>query len=1080
MGMHGNLEFHARKDRALVEYGYWTKKPAAHFTYTFENFFHPFVSELIEQLNRTSLPGLFDPVFQESLAIKFFDKFYAGRAGEFVTVKSFPKELDLQAGGPYANYNWELLFHVPLTIAVHLSKNQRFAEARHWFHYIFDPTSNDAATPVPQRFWKFLAFRRPGRPQQIDEQLANLSTPAPETVKLLEGLEAIRNDPFQPHKVARTRQLAYQYYVVMKYLDNLIAWGDHCFQQDTVESITEATQLYVLAANLLGHRPQRIPRFGAVRPKTFAELKKRGLDPLGNALVELEGKFPLNLGTPRVEQGDPEASGPLFGIGRTLYFCIPRNEKMLSYWDTVGDRLFKIRHCMNLEGVVRQLALYDPPIDPGMLVKAAAAGIDVSAVVSGLHQPLSPVRPLMLIQQALELCTELRGLGAALLSTIEKGDTEQLAALRQGHEIRIQQRQQDVRFLQWASAQEATKSLLVSRGAALERLNYYQRLLDLPPDPGAPETLPVSFDGLKLDESNFAAAYNALVGQYDKQVARQGFPALHRATGGRARLLLNNNEDEEFEHLKRARDTGLLSSAAHALAASFVTIPDAKANLHFWGLGGTMDVKVGTALSSVARFAGNVLGIISSWERDQAGMTSRTAGYERRADEWVYQHNLAAHELMQIGRQILTSLIAEQIAFHEYTTLKSTIENAQEVDRFLRSKFSNQELYGWLQGELSRIYYEYYRFASDTARKAERAMKQELLRPEVDDVEYVKFNYWDAGRKGLLSAETLYLDLKRMELAYHENNKREYELTRHVSLRQLDPAALLTLRASGRCELNIPEWLFDLDTPGHYMRRIRSVAVTIPCVVGPYASVGCTLTSTKSSLRTSPLISDGYARTGSEDGRFRDYFSANQSIVTSSGQNDSGLFEPSVRDERLLPFEGAGAVSSWKLELPATFRQFDYRSISDVVLHVRYTAREGGRALRDAALAAVEDILALPDGSGLGVLLSLRHDFPNEWSAFLHGAADFSAVVRRMHFPYLAQGRKITIHGLELFGQTGTDRLQHHSTGGPEVLQAATTALDEDGEFVFTAAADAAGPTQALTRSPAADVWLIVQYTLAP
>ena len=77
--------------------------------------------------------------------------------------------------------------------------------------------------------------------------------------EILNGYDAIRNKPFQPHAVARTRHLAYQYCVVMKYLDNLIAWGDHLFQQDTVESINEATQLYVLAANILGERPQQNP-----------------------------------------------------------------------------------------------------------------------------------------------------------------------------------------------------------------------------------------------------------------------------------------------------------------------------------------------------------------------------------------------------------------------------------------------------------------------------------------------------------------------------------------------------------------------------------------------------------------------------------------------------------------------------------------------------------------------------------------------------------------------------------------------------------------------------------------------------
>jgi Tc toxin complex TcA C-terminal TcB-binding domain len=70
-----------------------------------------------------------------------------------------------------------------------------------------------------------------------------------------------------------------------------------------------------------------------------------------------------------------------------------------------------------------------------------------------------------------------------------------------------------------------------------------------------------------------------------------------------------------------------------------------------------------------------------------------------------------------------------------------------------------------MQGEISRLYYEYYRFAFDTARKAEQTIKRELMRPEVDATTYVNFNYWDGGRKGLLSGEALYLDLKRMEMA---------------------------------------------------------------------------------------------------------------------------------------------------------------------------------------------------------------------------------------------------------------------------------------------------------------------------
>ncbi len=152
-----------------------------------------------------------------------------------------------------------------------------------WFHYIFDPTANDQSVEPQRRFWKFLAFRKPEHGKTIDEIVRILSIPRPELSYedqlvqdgILKGYMAILNKPFQPHAVARTRHLAYQYSVVMKYLDNLIAWGDHLFQQDTMESINEATQIYVLAANILGERPQRIPPRGTVKAKSFAQLKRR-------------------------------------------------------------------------------------------------------------------------------------------------------------------------------------------------------------------------------------------------------------------------------------------------------------------------------------------------------------------------------------------------------------------------------------------------------------------------------------------------------------------------------------------------------------------------------------------------------------------------------------------------------------------------------------------------------------------------------------------------------------------------------------------------------------------------------------
>lgn len=181
-------------------------------------------------------------------------------------------------------------------------------------------------------------------------------------------------------------------------------------------------------------------------------------------------------------------------------------------------------------------------------------------------------------------------------------------------------------------------------------------------------------------------------------------------------------------------------------------------------------------------------------------------------------------------------------------------------------------------------------------------------------------------------------------------NKREYEITKHVSLALVDPEALLRLKTTGDCFVDLPEALFDLDYPGHYMRRLKSVGITIPAVTGPYSGPDCTLTLLQNSIRDSSDPGAEYERRGSEDERFHDSVTAIQSIVTSSAQNDSGLFGSNLRDEQYLPFEGAGAISRWRIELPPDREAFDLDSISDVVLQLRYTARDGGATLRAAAL----------------------------------------------------------------------------------------------------------------------------------
>ena len=161
-------------------------------------------------------------------------------------------------------------------------------------------------------------------------------------------------------------------------------------------------------------------------------------------------------------------------------------------------------------------------------------------------------------------------------------------------------------------------------------------------------------------------------------------------------------------------------------------------------------------------------------------------------------------------------------------------------------------------------------------------------------------------------------------------------------------------------------------------------------------------------------MQDGqYERVDTEDNRFSDHFGSLQSIVTSSAQNDSGLFETNLHDERYLPFENSGVISEWQLELPANPAnhdpcQFDYETISDVIMHMRYTGREGGGLLRNTAIEHNKALIASAKAAGTTRLFSLRREFPSAWAKFKKQAAidgSFRLIIEFLseHYPFWAQ-----------------------------------------------------------------------------
>ncbi|MGB7208383.1 MAG: neuraminidase-like domain-containing protein [Pyrinomonadaceae bacterium] len=960
----------------------------------FKNYYHPFVCDFAKLLYNPlkGIPALMSRETQLKDSGFSFRQNYVPQPAviETSTEEFYPKEMvDFTPDGAYSPYNWELFFHAPLLIANSLSKNQRFEEARDWYHFIFNPIGVESGVSggsIMSKYWITKPFFETTDPQYVQQRIENI-------MRMLAGDTSIpgfsaqakkdledqvydwRTNPFEPHRIANYRTVAYQKTVVMKYLDNLIAWGDYLFRQDSMESINEATQLYILAAEILGERPRKIPPQVKPPVESFNELEHE-FDTFSNALIEVENLVPPLSG----EESSGSNSAPL----PILYFCIPQNDKLLGYWDTVADRLYKIRHCMNIEGVVRQLALFEPPIDPGALVKAIAGGMDLSSALADLNAPLPLYRFNVLLQKANEVCNDVKALGNALLSALEKKDAEALSLLRQKQEITLLEAVKTVREMQIEEAKGNLAGIKKSKELAEIKKKYYDNREFL----NDGETAAMVLSGISL--------------------------GVHTA-----------------------------GTIMDILGGVLAAIPDF--DLGVSGFGGSPTVKVktgGVSFSKVAELAARGLYQTSTILDKSASIATTMASFQRRMEEWNFQKDLAIKEIEQIDESIATAELRIEIAQKELENHVIQIENSKATDEFMRSKYTNQELYQWQMGQISGVYFQSYKLAYDLAKRAERCFRFEL---GLQDSSYINFGYWDSLKKGLLSGEKLQYDLRRLESAHLEQNRREFELTKHISLAMLDPLALLKLRETGRCFLRFPEEIFDLDYPGHYFRRIKSMSLTLPCVVGPYTTISCTLRLLKNSIRVKTTNGDnGYERNADDNGlpaddeRFVENNIPVKAIAASSGQNDSGVFELSFRDERYLPFEGAGAVSEWSLELfsdlpannpdPANpdygkaLRQFDYNSISDAILHINYTAREDAGPFKNGAVTHLRDYFEQDGETPLVRMFNLRQEFPTEWHRFLNPVdpADGNVLDLEMNqdlFPFRDKEKTLTINRVWLLAR---------------------------------------------------------------
>jgi hypothetical protein len=888
---------------------------------------HPQICEFIRRLNREGLFALLATGAQQLMDTTptYFESEYQPTA--YVATPYPDEKVDFDPSGAYGQYNWELFLYAPMRTWMELLRTYQFLEAERFLKAVVDITSSDSTKPLAERVWQFKPFQT-ADPTRIQDMLESLLyTDAAHLKKKHDMQVAIQEwlrDPYNPHLIARRRLSAYMQAVLMDCCRHYLAAADYEFTRYTMESIPRALQYLIIVVKILGpNRPQPVATPGIVQPETYHTLKTKGhLSPFSEfslAVADLETELPFTHSLPPT----PGSSGAIGSI-LAMYFCIPPDDEWARIWDTVSDRLFKIRHCMNIEGIVQELPLFPEPIDAMLLVEARAKGLDISSILDDFQAPLPHHEFSVMFEKALRMADDVRAFAQRFEALLERSETEGLAQMRIEQEAdwlkNFLRRELVQTQAMHATTREAVEK---TRVATQARLDFYQEQLD------------------------------------------RG---------------LTEGEKSHRDLMSAGRNFEGMAQGVETQASIVAMIPDVST-----GTGGSSFG--GTHLSAAFRAVAGFFHSESGQANYEAAMAALNAQWERRRDEWTLQSRLAALDLQKIDVELLAARIQENVDALRIENHDKTAANTQAVLDFYRQRFFNSEQYRLIAEDLYPDFFQLFQLAYAYARQAEACCRFQLGLPSL---KIIQFGYWDTARKGLLAGEHLHLALKQLERAYLDADKREYEIRRDISLMTLDPQAFITLKQTGNCEFEIPEVLFDGDYPGHYMRRLRSVSVTIPCVVGRYTNLNCVLTLLKNKTRVSTEIvagapGNGYAENADQtDARFVDNFAAVESIATSHGQNDSGLFDMEAKDGRYLPFRCAGVVSRWRVDLPRETNSFDRGAFTDLLLHFQYTARPGGDPLREAAWHARE--LALKDPAGLPQrrLFSGRGDARDVWHLFLH------------------------------------------------------------------------------------------------
>ncbi|MBY8955024.1 toxin [Pseudomonas carnis] len=772
-------------------------------------------------------------------------------------------------------YFWELFLHLPFMVSHRLNQEQNFEGAEQWLGFIFDPSRKKDEKGRPA-YWNV----RPLMDDPVE-------------------MDYVSRKPADPDGIASSHPVRYRKAIYMFYIKNLLDRGDAAYRQLTPDSLVAAKLWYVRVLDLLGPRPDInvVDHWQPIPLKTLSDATNSKLREFEQRLIRQdqlrEESAAANDGESLYHFAEPPLYLRTFAPDPTLldldnrYLRLPFNRELVQNWDTAEARLDNLRNNRTLDGKPLMLPLFAAPLNPRDLLAAFGQGAASGGAARLLAQEVPPYRYSVMHNRASSAVETLIQFGNTLLSLIERKEQAQLQELQYHQAWEFAQFAVDLQQQAQKIDLEQKKALEASKALAQGRLDFYRKLADEVVNAGEKAAAALHLEGRVLD--NISQVANAV---------GSGLKAPPNSAGG--------------------------GGGAHA---------------------GLTNGAVAVASSGGWRLEG-VAEMVSAYSSARAAMlhtiaeaTDRAENFRRRHQEWMQAGDQATLEIAQIEAQMQVLEAQARATTLQLNQARAAQDQALASYDFLRTRFSNAQLYQWLNGQFATFYYQAYDATLALCLAAEACWQFELAD---FSTRFIQAGVWKDSYRGLSAGEALKLSLLKMDSAYLSRNERRLEITKTVSLRQLkdkDPTSAINqdwdtiklgLIDNCRVDFQLTQPMFDSNYPGHSVRRIKRISVSLPVVLGPYEDIHATLTQTYSAVQIGDTLKENLR--------------ASQQIVLSGGVDDDGLFTFSFDDERYLPFEGTGAISGWALEFTSTdvaARNRLFESLTDIILKLHYTAKAG-------------------------------------------------------------------------------------------------------------------------------------------